>query len=136
MNKTDLVKIKVPGKPEFIKVCRSAALATASLVGFDVDTVDEIGMAVFEACKVVTCHGYDCWCSEYEMDIRTEDDGLTIEILSSGSHTVEKDCEICLDCPSEGDLGISIINSIMDSVSIENTDDGGKKIILVKKNAR
>ena len=70
------------------------------------------------------------------MDIRTEDDGLTIEILSSGSHTVEKDCEICLDCPSEGDLGISIINSIMDSVSIENTDDGGKKITLVKKNAR
>ena len=129
MNKTDLVKIKVLGKPEFIKVCRSAALATASLVGFDVDTVDEIGMAVFEACKVVTCR-------EYEMDIRTEDDGLTIEILSSGSHTVEKNCEICLDCPNEGDLGISIINSIMDSVSIENTDDGGKKITLVKKNAR
>lgn len=136
MNKTNLVKIKVPGEPEFIKVCRSAALATASLAGFDVDTVDEIGIAVFEACKAVTCHGYDCWCSEYEMEIKKEDDSLTIEIISSGKHTVEKNCEICLDCPNEGDLGLSIIYSIMDSVKIENAEDGGKRITLVKKNAR
>lgn len=133
---TNLVTMKVPGKPEFIKVCRSAAIATASLVGFDVDTVDEIGMAVFEGCKAITCHGYDCWVAEYEMDIQISDNEFKVEIKSTGEHNVEKQSHICLDCPREGDLGISIIKNIMDSIEIENKEDGSKKITLVKKYAR
>lgn len=133
---TNLVKMKVPGKPEFIKVCRSASIAAASLAGFDVDTVDEVGIAVFEACKAVTCHGYEYWCDEYEMDITISDDEFKVEIISSGEHNVKKQCEICLDCPNEGELGISVIKSLMDRVDIETEEDGGKKITLVKRHAR
>ena len=129
----NLVKMTVPGRPEFIQVCKSAAIAAANLAKFDIDTVDEIGMAVFEACKSITCHGHDCWCSMYDMEIELADDHFTIKLISTGEHNVEKCGHICLDCPREGDLGISIIKSIMDEVEIDKDGDGTKKIIMVKK---
>lgn len=130
---SNLLKMTVPGRPEFIQVCKSAAIAAANLSKFDIDTVDEIGMAVFEACKSITCHGHDCWCTSYEMNIEFLEDKFKIILVSTGEHSIEKCVQhICLDCPREGDLGIAIIKSIMDQVEIEKENDGTKKIIMVK----
>lgn len=129
---SNLVKLTVPGNPEFIQVCRSAAIAAANVSGFDVDTIDEIGMAVYEACKCITCHGHDCWCTTYDIDIMLSEKEFKVVLVCSGEHNIEKVGHICMDCPREGDLGIAIIKSIMDNVEIEKDDSGTKKIIMVK----
>ena len=134
---SSMVKITVPGKPEFLNLCNEAAVTVSAELGFDVDTVEEIGMAVFEACKFLTCHESDCWCSSYNVEFSYEEySGLIVNITTNGEYSIEKSRHICMDCPNEGDLGVQIIKSIMDNVEIDREyDDGsgrGKRITLVK----
>ncbi len=133
---TNGIKLRLPGKPEYIKICQDTVMSSAVAAGFDANTAEDIGMATVEACKAVVCHGYDFWCDEYELEIDISSDEFKIEIASSSAHNVKKQCEICLDCPNEGDLGVFVIKSIMDRINVENKEDGGKKITLVKKYAR
>ncbi len=129
---SNFVKITVPGNPEYIKICENAAIKVAAISGLDLDTVEEVGMAVFEACKNIACHGHDCWCSEYEMEIETTDKYFKINLVSVGEHSIEKCETICLDCPNEGNLGLAIINSVMDDVHMESDGKCNKKIVMVK----
>ena len=133
---SNVINMTVPGNPDYIKVCRNTAMAAASVMKLDVDAVDEIGMAVYEACKAITCHGHDCWAKTYTINIEMLDENLTITVQATGQHDVEKCKKICLDCPKEGDLGIAIIKSIMDKVEIEKEGNNSKKITMVKNYAK
>jgi serine/threonine-protein kinase RsbW len=133
---SNVINMTVSGDPKFIKVCERAAVEAVKVIGVDVETADEIGMAVFEACKAITCHGHDCWCRTYTLNIDRINEGLEIIVQSDGVYNVEKCARICLDCPKEGDLGIAIIKTVMDDVQIEKDGLESKKIIMVKNYAK
>lgn len=128
-----VVSIRVPGEPSFINVLRMAVGSTASLAGFDVESVDDIAVSVGDAAKLVTCHGNDKWCEYYDATISCYEDKIVIEVKADAScHTICKSQNRpCLDCPNEGDLAASIIKSLMDSVEIVE-DCGNKSIKMVK----
>lgn len=129
-----IMKMTVPGRPEFLNLCNESAIKVAAILGFNIDIIDEIGMAVFEACKFLTCHESDCWCKAYDVEFFYEESKMIVEITTNGKYSIVKSCKICMDCPNEGELGVQIIRSIMDEVYIDREyDDGsGKKITLVK----
>ena len=131
-----IMKMTVPGKPEFLNICSDAATTVSAVLGFNADIIDEIGMAVFEACKFLTCHESNCWCKAYNVEFSYENSKMIVEITTNGEYSIEKSRYICMDCPNEGELGVKIIKTIMDEVKIDREyDDGsgsGKKITLVK----
>ena len=133
---TSIMKMTVPGKPEFLNLCSESAITVSAVLGINVDIIDEIGMAVFEACKFLTCHESDCWCKAYNVEFLYENNKMIVEITTDGKYSITKSRRICMDCPNEGELGVQIIKSIMDEVIIDRQyDDGsgsGKKITLVK----
>lgn len=131
---TELLKMKVPGDPEYIQIAKMAAGSAASLEGFDIEKVEDIRMAVGEACKVITCHGSDCWSEYYQLSMEMKGDRLEISVAdaSGGVHNQTKKAKPCLDCPKEGDLGVHIIKTIMDEFEIDSKEKGYKSLRMVK----
>jgi serine/threonine-protein kinase RsbW len=55
---TDLVRLTVPARPEFVHVLRSVTAAVASRAPLSLDDVDDLRLAVDEACaRLLALHG-------------------------------------------------------------------------------
>lgn len=129
---TDLFKFSVPGKPEYVGTIRMAISSLANSLGFDIEAIEDIKVAVSEACNNALCHrstgggDYEVWCelSKECLVVSVED--------KSGGFDQRAYVEPCLDKPKEGGLGIYIIRTLMDEVDICTEVGIGTKIKMVK----
>ncbi len=129
----DQLILVLPNKPQYVNVARLAVSGIASRMGFDVDTVEDIKLALAEACTNAIKHGCSKGCSEYRIEFGVSQRCLTISIADRGCG-IDKG-EICapdLQNLREGGLGIFIINTLMDQVEFE-TIPGAGFIITMKK---
>lgn len=130
---TDCIKFTVTGKPEYIKVVRMGIAALADNAGFDVEAVDDIKLAVDEACKAITCHGFNTWTNMYEVSCELPGDKMVIIVTDVGNgRDIEKEYRPCKNCPQDGDLAMIVIKTLMDEVEIKTIVDGQKSIVMVK----
>ncbi len=67
----------LPNKPEYVSLVRLAASGIAGRMGFDVETVEDIKLAVAEACTNAIKHGTAKY-SEYRIEFGVEEKCLTI----------------------------------------------------------
>ena len=129
----DNLKFTIPGKPEYLTMVRLAIGSVANTAGFDMDDVDDIKNAVEEACKNVSCHGSDGFSDQYEVVCNVEKGRIELTIKDDcDEHTIEKLSKPCQNCPSEGNLGIYVIQSLMNEVEFSREKDGRKCINMVK----
>lgn len=129
----DCIKFTVTGKPEYIKVVRMGIAALADSAGFDVEAVDDIKLAVDEACKAITCHGFNAWTSMYEVLCEIHQEKIVIFVTDVGDgRTIEKEYRPCKNCPQDGDLAMILIKTLMDEVEIKAVYGGKKSIVMVK----
>lgn len=126
------IKLTVKGTPEYLQVCNSTVIAAANIAKLDIESIDDVGVAVIEACKIVSCHGSNCWCDRYQLNIDIKEKTFEIEVFAVGEHILEKCETMCTMCPQEGDLGVAVMNTIMDSVQLSITEEGKKKITMIK----
>ncbi|MEG0156312.1 MAG: ATP-binding protein [Anaerovoracaceae bacterium] len=130
---SEVLKMTIPGDPEYIKIAKMAVGAAASLCGFNFECVEDIRMAVGEACKCITCHGHDGWSESYNLTCHMEGESMSILVEDSLSGTrVAKGKRPCLDCPNEGNLSVQIIRSLMTEVELINAGEGCKSIKMGK----
>lgn len=131
----DKLTFIIPGKPVYATMVRLAVGSIASEGGFGVDAVEDIKVATEEACKNICCHGNDGYPSKIEINVQIEEGRIEIKAIDrSEGLEIEKIEKICTDCPKEGDLGLYIINSIMDEVEVSTHAQGEKSIKMVKVN--
>lgn len=129
----DKVTFTIPGKPEYLTMVRLAIGSIATNAGFDIDATEDIKTAVSEACKNVSCHGFDGFSDKYEVRCNIEKGRLEVIVKDDcDCHTLEKLCKPCQNCPQEGDIGIYIIKSLMNEVKFGKSEDGRKEIKMVK----
>lgn len=129
----DKVTFTIPGKPEYLTMVRLAIGSIATNAGFDIDATEDIKTAVSEACKNVSCHGFDGFSDKYEVRCNIEKGRLEVIVKDDcDCHTIEKLCKPCQNCPQEGDIGIYIIKSLMNEVEFGKSEDGRKEIKMVK----
>ena len=134
---SQVVSMTIPGDPEFIKVITMAVRSLATLADFNIDAIDDIEISVAEAAKIITCHNFDYWCTSYDISVETKNNKITIDLSSKGDcHKLEKTFHPCTDCPSEGDIGGSVISCLMDETEVETDELGNKHIVLVKYNEK
>ena len=132
---TDILKFSVPGKPEYVGTVRLAISSLANCAGFDIEAVEDIKVAVSEACTNVVCHGKPDREECYEVACEVGDERIIIYVIDrAGGYDTAKyqrpvmDC----DCPKEGGLGIFIIKALMDEVDIFSELGMGTSIKMVK----
>lgn len=131
----DQVRIVIPGKPEYTTMIRLAIGSAATEAGFSVEDVEDIKVATSEACKNICCHGNDAYASKIEIECNVERGKIEIKVIDqSEGESLEKVNKPCMDCPKEGDLGLYIINSIMNEVKVSSHAQGQKSITMVKVN--
>ncbi|MDD6154200.1 MAG: ATP-binding protein [Eubacteriales bacterium] len=132
----DNLQFIIPGKPEYIKMVRLAVSALAATAGFNVEQIDDLKTAVDEACRHISCHGFQKYSDKYEIDCKVDAGYLEISVKDMcGEHTLEKMNTQCRHCPQEGDLGVYVIKSLMNEVRVMNDAENGMKGITMIKRA-
>ncbi len=133
-NQIDEINLTVPSKPEYVGVIRLTLAAIASRIGFDIEKIEDMKVAVAEACTNAITHG--CTCSQnskFNIDFISNGEKLTISVYDNGKGcSPENIKEPDLNQPKEGGLGIFIIKSLMDDVEIQSEDGRGMKIKMIK----
>lgn len=127
----------IPGSPEYIPVAKQAVQAVASLLKLDVETIDDINISVCEACKSIACHNCEGWCQQYDIEVSSDDEIFEVKVIADEeSYGKRKAFQMCENCPKDGDLGIAVINTLMDECVIDSEGEGRKSILMRKKYAR
>lgn len=127
----DSVNISLPSKPEYVSVARLTASVIASQMGFDIEAIEDIKLAVGEACNNAVMHsGTD---STYEMKLKNLQSNLVIEVIDFGKGFELKDYQVPdLDALQENGLGLFIIQSLMDHVEVNVNTGKGTTIVMSK----
>lgn len=100
----DLIKLTIPNKPDYVGVVRLTTSAIASRIGFNIEEIEDIKVAIAEACIDALDKSEDL-CIEYKVCL----DKLIIYVRNvTEDESSEKS--------KEKELGILIIKSLMDEV--------------------
>jgi len=120
MESQDRIALRLPCKAEYVSVARLTVSGIASRAGFDIDTVEDIKVAVSEVCSRLINTTDDSG-RQYEIRFDIHSDKLVITFTSDTGH------DPCIFNSDEGGLGMSIINAFMDEVEY---CPGNKQYIL------
>ncbi len=129
----DIISLNLPNAPEYVSIARLTLSGIANRMGFNIEDIEDLKVAVAEACTNAIKHG----CgkdSNYSIEFSILKDKLRIEIVDGGEgFDYEKVKEPDLTKPREGGLGLFIIKTLMDEVHIyNNTRSCGTRIIMSK----
>ena len=132
MNNVEQTVMTFPAKPEYVGVVRLVVSGIANRMGYTYDEIEDIKIAVSEACGNAVQHGeVKLACGVYadRLEITIEDSGKTFaDDVKRQAAPVEETTEI--ESLHEGGLGLFLIEALMDDVSINK--DNGVKVTMTK----
>lgn len=120
----DEIKIHLPQKADYLGFIRLSVSGLASKMGFDIDTIEDIKVAVSEVCSRLISQGSEA-CADCDITFQLYDWGIRA-ILSVQNH----DGRDIFECES-GDFAKAIISTLMDEFEV--SDDQNCVITMGKK---
>ncbi|MDR2133221.1 MAG: ATP-binding protein [Clostridiales Family XIII bacterium] len=129
----DVLKFMIPGKPEYVRTVRLAISSLAGSAGFDIEAVEDIMMAVSEACSNLVCHGVCARDASYEVSCEMFGDRIVIRVENSPDCCEEgENAERRPVSFREGGIGLNIIRTLMDEVDVLSDAGRGMRIQMIK----
>ena len=130
---TEHIRISLPGKPEYVSIARLTASVIANQMGFDIDDVEDIKVAVGGACNNAVLHGKSQE-EVFEVQFEVQSSRMVIEVSDNGSGFDMDEYQ----APAPGELkenglGIFIMKTLMDEVDFIPVQNNGTTIRLVKE---
>jgi len=120
---SDNVTLVLPAKSEFVSTARLTASSVANRIGFNIDEVEDIKVAVSEVCNIILSKVGD-EIRQYKISFEINSDQL--EITFTGSET-----ELgCFEGTLENEYGLYIMKALMDSVELCNNNHS---IVMTKR---
>lgn len=130
----EVIEIKIPAKPRFLKIIRAAVGSICEISGFCNDELNNIILAVDEACSNIIKHTYGGPSDELifaqificpdRFEVRLRDFGKKIDVSKIKPRK--------LDELRPGGLGVHFIKTVMDDVKYENHFEIGNQVTLIK----
>jgi serine/threonine-protein kinase RsbW len=115
---TQRIEVNIPGRPEFVAVARLAAAGVAGRMAFSFDDVEDIKIAVGEACTAAILAG----APDVRVRFDVADDRLEVRVAHpAGAPPSEP----------EGAFGLLLIRCLMDEVRMV-TDRRSRQIRMTK----
>lgn len=128
----DKVELTLPNKPEYVSIARLTASVMANNMGFDIEDIEDIKVAIGEACNNSVIHGNKA--SHIRLAFTNDATRFIAEIVDEGEGFEIEDYEKPdLDNYQGRGLGIFIMESLMDEVSIDTMVGNGTRITLIKE---
>lgn len=125
-----IIRMEFPTNEEYVSVARMTVMAISNMIGFNVEEIDDIKLAVSEACSNAIKHSQK---NIFQLNFEIGTDRLEIEVTDEGVGYVMK--EPVVPDPremKESGLGLFMIKAYMDDVEIESDVGKGTRICMTK----
>jgi serine/threonine-protein kinase RsbW len=129
----ELVELRIPARAEWVALARLAAATVANRLRFSIEEIEDVKLAVAEACTAVIQHEgrgefiqLTCEALADSLRIRVHDSGR------HGTHAAERR-RMNFDEARIAGLGIFLIRTLMDEVSYDVHPQLGTDLFMVKK---
>ncbi|MHB8196632.1 MAG: ATP-binding protein [Vulcanimicrobiaceae bacterium] len=124
----DVVFLRIPAKAEWVVVARLALATVASRSDFPIEAIEDIKLAVAEACTNAIAQGDAA--GQIEISCSIEQAALRVHVRAP-SGAVAGDHRRA-DGASSG-LGLFLIRSLMDTVEFDADASHGMDLVMVKR---
>jgi len=130
----DTVELKIPARAEWVAVARLAVAAVASRLRFSVDEIEDIKLAVAEACTNCIQHGSDGDRIEITSEITADEVRVSVRDRSVGHklESVDNDAGFAEGRRTE-ELGVFLIRALMDEVTYRVDAREGTQLVMIKR---
>ena len=130
---SDLVELRIPSRAEWVALARLAVAAVASRLHFSIEDIEDIKLAVAEACTAVIQHERH---GEFiDLTCETSAGSLRVQVRDAGRRglTKEDNRSMDLDEARIAGLGVFLIRTLMDEVTYDVDPDLGTDLVMVKR---
>lgn len=118
------VELELPNKPEFISLARLAVSSLANMIGFSIDEIEDIKVALSEACTNAMQYGCKNQKS-YTTTFEIGPDFLSVCVRDTGDlWDIDAVKEPSLKGDQVGGFGLYIIRTLMDEMDITSQESG------------
>jgi serine/threonine-protein kinase RsbW len=125
------IELQIPCSAEYVSVARLAVSAVASRMNFGIDAIDDLKLAVGEACANAIQHAAE---GGIHIVCTIEPDHLAVSVRDCG---VGFDPKAARSRPADelpdGGLGLILIQALMDEVHIQSDRERGTEVRMVKR---
>ncbi|WP_183587393.1 anti-sigma B factor RsbW [Paenibacillus rhizosphaerae] len=135
------VVITLPANADFVDIVRLNLYGIASKMGFSYEDIEDMKVAVSEACNnsVLYAYGQEGGMVEVtfeigrdQLSIKVKDDGESFDRMDRTENTVtlhDKD----LHDVEIGGLGFYLMEALMDDVAVDNEAGRGTQVVMTKR---
>jgi serine/threonine-protein kinase RsbW len=138
MTKERNVTLSVPALPEYVDLVRLTLYGIASKMKFSFEDIEDMKVAVSEACNNAVLHAYGGDEGTIEVQFATNAEELSITVRDFGrSFTIAANKETpslhgkSINEIQSGGLGLYLMQALMDRVEVQH--EGGTAVVLTKK---
>ena len=127
----DLVELRIPCRAEWVALARLAIAAVANRLQLSIEEIEDVKLAVAEACTAVIQHENH---GEFiELTCETYPDALRIRVHDAGRHLPRTSRTMDLDEARIAGLGVFLIRTLMDEVSYDVHPELGTDLLMIKR---
>ena len=110
----ETIKMEISANPEYVSIIRLTTSGIANKVGFCLDDIEDLKVAISEACTNAIKHSLE---DRFTIIYTMIEKGLTIEIIDNGKgYNTKEVSEPDLDNLKESGMGLFIIESLISIV--------------------
>jgi serine/threonine-protein kinase RsbW len=127
------VELRIPSKPEWVAVARLAVAAIANRLPFSVEEIEDLKLAIAEACTICIQQGsgletidITCDASTAQLRVTVRDDRYRLRSETGSTRPAAAAAE------GEG-LGIFLIQALMDHLDFHSDPQLGSELIMTKR---
>lgn len=123
------VELRFSASPEHVRTARLVAAAVARRAGVDESVLDELRLAVGEACsRAVGLHATHGLTSPVRVTLTEGEKSFSIEVGDDAPGAVPAPREQSAAEAAEGvdELGLAVISGLVDDVEVVSGSDGGR----------
>jgi serine/threonine-protein kinase RsbW len=129
----DLVDLRIPARAEWVALARLAAATVANRLHFSIEEIEDVKLAVAEACTAVIQH--DGHGEFIQLTCEALGDSLRVRVHDSGHHgrQAAESRRMNFEEARIAGLGIFLIRTLMDEVSYDVHPQLGTNLLMVKR---
>ncbi len=128
----EIVDLRVPCRAEWVALVRLATAAVANRLQFSIEDIEDVKLAVAEACTAVIQHAAH---GEFiEVTCEAMPGALQVRVRDSGHATGAQSLRaLDFEQARAAGLGVFLIRTLMDEVSYDVHPDSGTDLRMVKR---
>ncbi|HDR4483403.1 anti-sigma B factor RsbW [Bacillus sp. AF62] len=139
MERFEKIEMKIPAKAEYVAIIRLTMAGVANRMGFAYDDIEDMKIAISEACTNIVQHAYKEDVGEiaivfglYEnrLEIMVVDNGVSFDFNNLKRKVGPYDISKPVEHLPENGLGLYLINTLMDDIQIMH--DEGMTVLMTK----